>query len=252
MFIKLIERIMRFRRLKYSACVFRPPYDYIQLLVEMHLGAYLAKRVEDVQNIIIVGGCEASEVDRMLVNYPRSRFLIFEPSRRYSMLSKERFLGNPRVTCIDKAVADFCGTAEFFETTVPGSGSLMQPAFAAERDYGLRSAETFSVEVTTLDSVMGSMDASWLEIDLIWCDVQGAELKVLKGAAEALSRCGAVFLEVALWEPMYVGAALYEQLRGLLATKGFCDCGLGIDPLNGTGNALFMNPQKRGNARQKL
>src|SRR5947199_8334684 len=97
----LIERARRFRRIRHSACVFRPPYDYVQLLVELHLGAYLAKRPEDIRNFIIVGGCEASEVDRMLVNYPRSRFIIFEPSRRYAALAKERFAGNPRLTCIE-------------------------------------------------------------------------------------------------------------------------------------------------------
>jgi FkbM family methyltransferase len=188
----------------------------------------------------------------MLRVYPNAQFTIFEPSRRYISALRTRFAGNARVHCVELALADFSGTAEFYETTLEGSGSLLQSASAAERDYALKAAERFPVQVTTLDSLLRQDGRTEMKLDMLWCDVQGGELAVLQGAERALRYCSSIFIEVAVWEPMYVGAPLYADVRAWLESKGFIDCILGVDPLNGTGNAFFVDPSKRGIHRTKL
>ena len=230
----------------------RAPYDYIQDIVELHLDTYLARSSEDIKQIVIVGGCDACEVSRMQRNYPSAQFIVFEPSRRYYPPLQRRFKDCSKVVCIERAVADNPGRATFYETSLRGSGSLLKPAAAANRDYGLVLAETFEVEVVTLDGFFSQQSPPLSTIDLLWCDVQGAELKVLRGGIETLRRCRAIFLEVTCWEQTYSGAPLLKEICDWLSPMGFCPCGLGIDPLNGTGNAFFINPAQRGAFRKKL
>ena len=78
------------------------------------------------------------------------------------------------------------------------------------------------------------------EIDLLWMDVQGGEGNILKGAAKALQRTKAVFLEVALIRSPYQGAVLFPEITRTLQSSGFTCVGLGVDGWNGAGNALFV------------
>jgi hypothetical protein len=71
-------------------------------------------------------------------------------------------------------------------------------------------------------------------------DVQGAEGMVLAGATETLKRTRAIFIEVALTESPYKGAALFPEISARLRADNFMCVGLGTDPGNGTGNAFFV------------
>ena len=231
------------RHLLYGRCGWQPtvevahptPWDYVQKEVELNLHRYLATESAAIQSIIIVGAHEAYEVDRMLSTFPKAEFLIFEPSTRYFQSLCQRFQNQRRVTCFEKALTDSVGQATFYETSLVGSGSLLRHAPAAERDYGLKSAETFDVETTTLDQFLSQSQEGNMDTDLLWCDVQGAELQVLRGATRMLGRCSAVFLEVAVWERTYVGAALWPEITAFLAAYGFVPCLLGVGASNGTG-----------------
>jgi hypothetical protein len=104
---------------------------------------------------------------------------------------------------------------------------------------GARIAETFTVETVTLD---GFEPLEGKPIDLLWCDVQGAELEILRGATETLTRCKAVFLEVATTMRTYEGQCLMSDLEEALDPAGFRLAGIGLclETGNGTGNALWV------------
>lgn len=71
----------------------------------------------------------------------------------------------------------------------------------------------------TLDSVLKRL--GYLNtIDTLVVDVQGAELLVLKGAEETLSRVKAVVTEAST-RPYYVGGVLYPELNAFLEGHGF-------------------------------
>src|SRR5436309_1338177 len=57
-----------------------PAYEAVQLEVERRLHNYLQIPAEQIQQIVIVGANEGTEIRRLRRSYPRSRFLCFEPS----------------------------------------------------------------------------------------------------------------------------------------------------------------------------
>jgi FkbM family methyltransferase len=84
------------------------------------------------------------------------------------------------------------------------------------------SGVTVSVPVVPLDV----MPAAWRDAAraLLKIDVQGFELNVLKGAAEALGHCGYVYVECSE-VPLYEGQALREDVARFLRGHGFRQVG---------------------------
>jgi len=69
------------------------------------------------------------------------------------------------------------------------------------------------VDATTLD--IWSKENNINKVDIIWIDVQGAELDVFKGARETLKNVKCIFTEVGL-KPYYEGQSLKEDIDHFL------------------------------------
>lgn len=229
-----------------------PPYEYVQHIAENALHKYLWMREKDIHKVVIVGAYYGDEVIRMLKTYNVAEFILFEASPRYFSGLKRRFDGQSRVVCENIAVSDVCGDVGFFETNLRGSGSLLRANEAGALDYGIERAEDYTVTATTLDSYMSRTQLSQSVIDMLWCDVQGAELNVLRGFEAGLKRCRSVFLEVSICVPTYDGGCVFGEIVEHLRKFGFVHANLGVDPLNLTGNAFFIKPEMRGDFRQKI
>lgn len=96
-----------------------------------------------------------------------------------------------------------------------------------------------TIELTTkrLDDIVQENPAEPDNFNVLVLDVQGAELKVLKGAPKLLSRVDAVVAEVSS-EPLYVGGCAFHEVTNLLATAGlvFSYAAMGN---KGWGNAFY-------------
>jgi len=244
-------------------------YDAIQSDVECNFHLALGKTPEEIKNVCVVGAHHGYEIIRMLQVYPNCVFYAFEPypdhfSRLISwdigrLVSQGDMIKGDydnRFVCINKAVSNKRGEVDFFELDLGGSGSILKYKDGVD---GLSIKEKITVEATTLQEELGDLD-----IDLLWVDVQGAELEVLKGAD--LSKCKSLFLEIRItefdrlkrlkenlqqphWrisnlepkiEGKYKGECSLEDLEVHL--KGRFDLGwMGIDFLNGEGNSLWLN-----------
>ena len=221
----------------------RQPYAEIQDDVENRVHDFVGLSPDDIRTIVICGGHIGVEIAAFLANYRLARIHVFEPVPRNFDRLFERFGAEPRVDCYRLAVSSENGTAEFHEGTLEGIGSLL-PLCGAEDDEtwlppGARIAETFIVDTVTLDG-FGPLGTE--PLDLLWCDVQGAELRILHGATETLKRCKAVFLEVATTMKTYEGQCMMCDLEEVLAPAGFRLVGIGLcqETGNGTGNALWV------------
>jgi FkbM family methyltransferase len=225
----------------------RPGYEEIQKEAESRLHEWIKKPADGIERIVIVGGYLAHEVKTMLANYPKAEIHIFEPSRRYFGQLAQIYAGNLRVHCHNMAVADAEGQFRFHEGSLPGVGSLLplktQPNEQTWIPENWRPAEEYEVQVVTLDGFGPLRDKS---IDLLWCDVQGVELKVLRGAVQTLGRCQALFLEVATTKMSYEGQCTLGELQRMALSSGFYLAGIGLCPsCNGTGNALWLRMKAR-------
>jgi FkbM family methyltransferase len=89
------------------------------------------------------------------------------------------------------------------------SSALAGPDFAGEVVW---------VEQRTLDSLLAEHDFAGPL--LIKADVQGYELEVLRGAEEALARCGMLMLELSV-QRLYDGNCLAHEVIAHLGERGF-------------------------------
>jgi len=216
-----------------------PPYEALQLDVERHLHNYLHTSPSEISQILIVGAFDAGEVDRMQRGYSRARFLCFEPNPKTYEALVRKFAGRPNVSVAGRALGRAAGKAQFYELSVAGNGSLLEPdmeKWLAANQQSRQSKTSFEVEVSTLDRETGDLPV----IDLLWIDVQGAEGEVLAGGPETLQRTRSVFIEVALTQSPYQGALLFPEIKTRLESNDFLCVGLGVEAWNGTGNAFFV------------
>lgn len=121
-----------------------------------------------------------------------------------------------------EAVSDACGVEELHLSggSPPGSeeedwtasSSLQEPTLHREVHPWCTFHDTETVETVTLDVALPTgMDA----VDLIWCDVQGAQRKVITGAKKTLQRTRYLYIECHP-VPMYEGEPTFEELCALL------------------------------------
>lgn len=76
-------------------------------------------------------------------------------------------------------------------------------------------------------------------VDMLFLDVHGAELEVLKGAAQLLNHAQYVFTEIG-YGGGYEGDVAVETLIQYLAAFSFRPVALELDPRHGYGDALFI------------
>ena len=213
---------------------FIPPYSYTQNIVENNLAEYLGVSSKNIKKIVIVGGYLGNEIPTLLKNYPNVKISVYEPSHRYFSRLQKRFLGNKSVLIRPVAVSALKGEVDFYETNLRGSGSILELGSLAKESYGARQKERFEVQAVTLDD-----DLPREHIDCLWIDVQGAELHVLAGARNVLTRSSSIFIEVSKHPDLYKGGATMGELEKILFEAGFTYTALGLDRSNQTGNAFF-------------
>lgn len=219
----------------------KPGYEEIQNEMENHLDRWLKKPADQIERIVVVGGYCGHEIRSFLKNYPKAEIHVFEPSRRYFPKLEATYAGEPRVKAWQLAIGEQPGTTTFHEGSLEGVGSLLPLKTKADAQSWIpdrfKPAETYQVAVTTLDEFAPLQDKP---IDLLWLDIQGAELKALRGARRTMGRSQALFLEVAATKTTYHGQCKFWELNRFCLEEGFYLAGIGLCPTgNGTGNALW-------------
>ncbi len=218
----------------------KPSYNEIEEDFQQNLAYWLGRPADTVQRIVIVGACYGLEVKTFLTRYPRAEIHVFEPSQRHYPRLQAAYAKEPRVHCHRLAVSDRCGSATFHEGSLQGTGSLLPVCDKDDPNAWVpfEAQEKFEVQLTTLDAYEPLRDAP---IDLLWCDVQGAELQVLRGGSQTLARCHAIFLEVATNRITYQSQCRFAELDRCAHEAGFHLAAIGLCPSgNGTGNAAWL------------
>lgn len=139
---------------------------------------------------------------------PRARVLAFEPqSDNFRRLERLLELGGRRAEAIRAAVGASAGSATLYlRNSVTHS---LDRDWHQDLDSGAGSEQ---VPVTTLDAECDRRGIP--TVDLLKIDTEGAELEVLRGARDTLSRARAVVLE-------YHSDTLGDACQELLEAQGF-------------------------------
>lgn len=191
--------------------------------------------------ILEVGSHTGGDTEEFAVMFPRGRIWAFEADQAnfVGLFHRTRQYGNVQRMC--GAVGDQPGVRTFFGSAgaSDGSGSLLRATRHRQRhpDVTFPEERASTVPVIVLDDFAKATGIA--QVDLIWIDVQGAELMVLGGATGLLRQTSYVYAEVSR-EPLYADGASYEALKDFMQSHGF-----GVvkeflpDEWGGDGNALF-------------
>ena len=182
---------------------------------------------EGVRTIVEAGARDCSETLDFHHAFPGARIFAFECNPATLPACRSAVKGLERVRLIEKAVSDREGTVRFYPTdparTItkhahgnPGASSL----FRAREDYPHETyvQNEIEVECTTLGRLMREENVA--SIDLLWMDIQGAELLALKGLGERLRNVKLIHLE-GEFIPIYEGQPLLADVHRLLHAHGF-------------------------------
>ena len=137
---------------------------------------------------------------------PTGRVIAIEPSPENYALLKRNCKGLGNVTLIRKAIWSSNGVERLYYSKSPAANSLV----TSWKDY-------VEVETTTLDNLMRELGLD--NVDFIKLDAEGAELDVLKGAGETMSK--GTRIVIAAYHTAPNGEAEIEQVAELLGKAGY-------------------------------
>lgn len=150
------------------------------------------------------------------------KYVLVEPDPRNLQTLRGRgiYNGEPGVHVIAGAVSASSGRATFHMCAnengqALGSGSLREPTLHKTAIPWCTFPSQTEVATYTLDEIMLNLELP--RIDLLWCDIQGAERDMIAGGKEALQRTRYLFVEVenqALYDGQATKTELYQMLPG--------------------------------------
>jgi FkbM family methyltransferase len=138
----------------------------------------MRKVIRDSWNCVDVGSHLGSVLDEFVRLAPQGKHFAFEAVPQKAAWLKRKF---PEATILNVALSDTVGQASFYENTDRSGFSGLQP-HAYEVGEGFKE---HTVECKRLDDVL----PSGYVLNFLKVDVEGAELKVLKGATAVVERC---------------------------------------------------------------
>lgn len=148
--------------------------------------------------------------------FPESRVYAFEPHPAHWKQCRDA-----RVPLVEKAVLDYTGETEFHAIrpgTNSGASSIFEPPDKILPWDAAPVWEKITVPCTRIDD--WAAEEKITEIDAVWMDVQGAELKVLEGFGELLSTVKVIQTEVET-KRVYEGAAQFVDVTRFMYDHGF-------------------------------
>ena len=160
--------------------------------------------------------------------FPNSKIYAFECNPNTLDICKKNIEPySDRITLVEGAVCDYDGNITFYpinqKKTIttwkdgnPGASSIF-------KSNGKYTIETYiQDEIITkchrLDSVMDKYDIS--KVDIIWMDLQGAELLALKGLGNHLQNVKYIHTEVS-YKEMYSGQVMFNELNNYILSNEF-------------------------------
>lgn len=181
----------------------------------------------DVNVIIEIGARDCAETVRLANQYEKAKIFTFECNPATIEICRERVAGLNNVTLIEKAITNTNGQIKFYPTnpektmtTWPDGNPGASSIFKASGKYPVETyiQDEIVVEAVTLYSFLFEHNLD--SIDLLWMDIQGAELSALQGLGKSIENVKIIQTEIEFFE-IYEGQPLFDEVRNYLRNWGF-------------------------------
>ncbi len=204
-----------------------------------------------VTGIIDAGASNGRISKRLLRFFPNAHVYAFEPNSLYADTLLEFAKADHRFHPQFLALSDQKGTADLYITISPGNTSLLPPkkGLGDIDPQGAPVEKIEKIKTVTIDEWVDRNDD--LSIQLMKFDIQGGELKALKGAVHTLQTSALIVYSEIWFNPLYDGAGIYCEIDLFLRKYGFIlyDIFKPKYSPNGAlmwGNAIFLHAGKLG------
>lgn len=162
----------------------------------------------DVRAVVDGGAAKGTETARLAELFPHATVYAFEPHPTAFARLQSRFGHASRVKLFPVAISDAPGTADLHISAKPTQTSLLRAS-----DPKMVTVASTRVEVTTVERLIaeGRMDPP----QVVKLDLQGSELRALKGIGPAIRDVLAVLTEVS-FRSRYAEGCLYHEVASEL------------------------------------
>lgn len=177
--------------------------------------------MHDKKFIVVDVGCRWGFADEFVSNLDEFEIYGFDPDPVECKRLNEKY-NNSAIKAISLGLGDSAGEKVLYLTKEPACSSLYKPdPFLTENYAGLDCAvevDKTTVSVLPLDQWCRENNVDW--IDYLKIDTQGAELDILKGAADIIKTVRSIEVEVE-FNPIYVGQPIFSDVDKFLRGQGF-------------------------------
>lgn len=173
--------------------------------------------------ILECGGFDGTDTLSFANFWPDATIYTFEAVPELYSLLKKRTASLPNIFCYGLALSDTNEEKTFYLSysrgtrSTGGSSSLLPPKDHLIFDHNISFPEKITVQGITLDDWAASENVD--HIDLMWLDMQGFELNMLK-ASELVKKTRLIYMEVIFVEA-YEGQYLYPEIKQWMESHGF-------------------------------
>lgn len=192
----------------------------------MSIGPFIKEH--EVSVIFDVGSRDAIQAVELSEAYPAARVVAFEANPHVLGRCYHNSEDHPNIEIVPKAVNDFNGICKFYPIDIhrtvttwedgnPGASSLFRSngAYDSIEKYVQNELEVPCIRLDTLAKEHG-VD----HVDLIWMNLQGAELLALQSLGSLLKTVKAIHTKVEV-NPMYEGQSLWKDVDAFFTSNGF-------------------------------
>lgn len=184
---------------------------------------FLPQLTGSLGTVVHVGAHAGEEVDAYR-RHGAERVVLVEANAASCETLRQRFGTQADIAIVHAAVSDHVGTERLLlHTNTRGqteSASLFPLKRLGEIVSSMHTDGAIEVPATTLDALLETLGIEPVSVGLLALDIQGAELRALRGAARVLPGVHAVLTEVAFVD-LYDGAPQAADVERLLVAAGF-------------------------------
>jgi FkbM family methyltransferase len=165
--------------------------------------------------ILDIGAADGGTAFYFANQFPNCNVLAFEPIPEMAEIAKQKCSGVSQIQIINCALSDKEEQIVFHVTKNKLSSSIL-PFDNENAGQFLEKESQLEIQTKTLDQYTESIT----HIPLLKIDVQGAELKVLKGGLNTLKKTQTILIEMNNHQ-QYQGGVQYHEMDQFLRENGF-------------------------------
>lgn len=204
-----------------------------------------------VTGILDAGASDGRISRRLLKRFPDARAYAFEPNPSYADALKAYARQDDRFRPQFLALSDAEGTATLHITDSAGNTSLFRPGVGFDKvdPQGARISREVPVKTVTIDNWAAQNGGT--DIQVMKFDIQGAELRALRGGEAMLRRTVCLVYAEVWFHSIYEGGAVFSDIDQFLLACGFVLYDFYKPKYNDRGliqwaNTIFVHKQRLG------